>query len=178
VAIVKTGELVAPSGTMTDAGTVTLGSLLLRATLTPPAAAAPFRITRLLPFSVTPPTTEAGDKVMAESVTGTTVSVALLPAPPTDAVMLAVILALTTDVLMVNKAEVVEPPGTVTLGSTDTAGLLLASETTSPPAGAGPLIVTLLAVVDAPPATVDGDNETANTDGGATVSLPVFVKPL
>jgi hypothetical protein len=77
-------EVVVPAGTVTEAGTVTLGSLLAKATVMPPAGAGALSATLLLPVADTPPTTDFGDSVMDESATipaGVTVNVALLVTP-------------------------------------------------------------------------------------------------
>lgn len=62
------------------------------------------------------------------------------------------------------------PPGTVTLAGTLAAVLLLASMTCAPPAGAGPLSVTVPVEVCTPPTTLLGFNVSAETTGGVTVS--------
>jgi len=62
------------------------------------------------------------------------------------------------------------PPGTVTVaGTVADEGLLLDSDTTAPPLGAGPLSVTV-PVEPLPPTTEDGlkDRETSATGGGST----------
>ena len=81
VEMANTGDVVAPAGTVTETGTVTPGSLLLRSTVAPPAGAGPFSVTRLFPAVVTPPTTEAGDNANVDIVSGSTVREALSPAP-------------------------------------------------------------------------------------------------
>ena len=45
VVIVKLGETVAPAATVTEDGSVVLGSLLARLTTAPAAGAGPFRLT-------------------------------------------------------------------------------------------------------------------------------------
>jgi hypothetical protein len=82
----------------------------------------------------------------------------------------------TAFVVMVNAGEVVAPAGTVTeTGGVAMVGSLLVRATTAPEDGAGPLSVTVFAVVDLPPTTVVGDKFTAESRAGFTVSLPVFV---
>ena len=80
VLIVKYGEALAPAATVTDAGGITLGSLLVKFTVTPPAGAGPFSVTR---FNVVeaPPTTEFGDSVTEASASGFTVRFAALVMP-------------------------------------------------------------------------------------------------
>ena len=60
VVMVKAGDTVVPPATVTDAGTVALGSLLVRATTTPPAGAGPFKLT--VPDVETPPRTDDGEQ--------------------------------------------------------------------------------------------------------------------
>jgi hypothetical protein len=79
---------------------------------------------------------------------------------------------------MLKAAETDAPPATVTEAGTVTDGLLLASVTTAPPVGAGPFSVTVLAVVEVPPATVAGERFTAETPGGTTFNAAVLVTPL
>jgi len=74
-------EVLDPAETVTDAGTVTPGSLLLRSTVMPPLGAGPFSVILLFPLTVTPPTTEVGDSETAEIASGTIVNRALLLAP-------------------------------------------------------------------------------------------------
>lgn len=79
---------------------------------------------------------------------------------------------------MVNAAETVCPPATVTDAGTTAAALLLANVTTTPPDSAGPLSVTVFKVVDAPPNTDAGDKVTAVGLGACTVNVLVTVAPL
>jgi len=78
------------------------------------------------------------------------------------------------------KVAVVPPPGTVTLAGTVAAPvLLLDSDTTAPPLGAGPLSVTV-PVDELPPVTLDGLtlSEESVAGAGVTVSEAVCVAPL
>src|SRR6266481_1892196 len=90
--------------------------------------------------------------------------------------------AATALVLTVNVA-LVAPAATVTLeGTLAAAVLLLESVTSAPPAGAGPLNVTVPVEDCAPPVTLVGFNvneERVGDGGGAgfTVSEAVFVMP-
>jgi hypothetical protein len=105
--------------------------------------------------------------------------------PPKLAVMVIVVAPDTEPVVTV-KTALVAPAGTVTLGGTVAAVLLLPSETAAPPAGAGPLRVTVPCEV--PPAVTDvGLSVRALAVGpvppwgglpaGFTVSVAVFVTP-
>ncbi len=91
--------------------------------------------------------------------------------------MVAELVAATGEVDTVKVALVV-PAGTVTLGGTlATGGLLLESVTVAPPAGAGPLRVTLPAE-DVPPVTLDGlraKEEIVTAGGGWLVAWTVRV---
>ena len=75
------------------------------------------------------------------------------------------------------KVAVVALAGTVTLASTWAAGLLLDKATTAPPAGAGPLRVTV-PVEEKPPTTVFGFSASALNGGGVTVRPAVWVELL
>jgi hypothetical protein len=71
------------------------------------------------------------------------------------------------------KVALVAPAGTITLEGTLAAPLSLESATCAPPAGAGPLSVTV-PVEDDPPITLDGlsvSEETVGRGGGATVRV-------
>jgi hypothetical protein len=78
-----------------------------------------------------------------------------LVAPAKDAVIVTGVDALTALVLTVN-VTLLAPAGTVTLEGTLAAVLLLESATCAPPAGAGPLNVTVPVEDCAPPMTLVG----------------------
>ena len=95
--------------------------------------------------------------------------------------MVSVVDEATALVLTANVA-LVAPAATVTLEGTLAAPLLLASATCAPPAGAGPLNVTV-PVEEFPPATLVGFSEREERVGGGggaavTVSEAVLVAPL
>jgi hypothetical protein len=80
------------------------------------------------------------------------------------------------------KVTLLAPAGTVTLAGTLAAPLLLESMTCAPPAGAGPLNVTVPVDDCAPPTTLDGfsvSEESVDEGAGVavTVSEPVLVAP-
>jgi hypothetical protein len=93
-----------------------------------------------------------------------------------EAVIVEEVGASTIDVFTVNVALVL-PAGTITLGGTVATALLLESMTCVPPAGAGPLSVTVPVDDCAPPTTVGGFNVSEETVGGVTESEAEGVTP-
>ena len=84
-----------------------------------------------------------------------------------------------TAVVLIVKVAVVLAAGTVTLEGTLAAALLLESATCAPPAGAGPLSVTVPVDDCVPPVTLVGFNVSEETDtGGADITGSVIVWPL
>jgi len=97
-----------------------------------------------------------------------------------DAEMLAEVVRRTPDVFTV-KVALVAPAGTVTLEVTRAAVLLLESRICAPPAGAGPLSVTVPVEDCKPPTTLVGfrvREETVGRGGGVTVSVTVLLVTL
>jgi hypothetical protein len=91
--------------------------------------------------------------------------------------MLAEVVTRTTDVFT-RKVALVAPAGTVTLEGTLAALLLLESRTCAPPAGAGPLSVTVPVEDCVPPMTLVGfssSEETVGRGGGGGVTVRVIV---
>jgi hypothetical protein len=93
--------------------------------------------------------------------------------------MLAEVVTRTIDVLTV-KVALLAPARTITLEGTRAAPLLLESRTVAPPAGAGPLRVTVPVEDCAPPVTLVGFSSSDETvgrggGGGATVRVIVVV---
>jgi len=164
---------VAPAATVTLAGTVAADVLLLEtATTAPPAGAGPFKVT--VPAEENPPVTVDGFSVSEAGTGGRMVSAAVC-VDPKDPEMVAVVKAATAPVATVNVA-LVAPAGTVTLPATDAAPALLESETTAPPAGAGPFRVAVPVEGD-PPVTLVGLKASAESTGGMTVNEAVCVDP-
>ena len=122
VAMVKSGDVVAPGGTVIDGcGDATEGFELESVTTSPPAGAGPPSVT-VFPVVDVPPATLDGERVMAERPTGSTLSVALWAMPPAAAVMETEVVDATAVVAIVNGAEVA-PEGTATdAGTVATAG--------------------------------------------------------
>jgi len=71
---VNAGDTDAPPATVTEAGTVVLGSLLVNVTTAPPESAGPFKLT--VAVVETPPRTDVDVNVTIETVSGPTVKVA------------------------------------------------------------------------------------------------------
>ena len=85
----------------------------------------------------------------------------------------------TTEVLTANVA-LVAPAGTVTLEGTLAAPLFLASAICAPPAGAGPLSVTVPVEDSTPPITLVGlsvSEERVGSGGGTTLSVADLLTP-
>jgi len=148
--------LVAPAATVTLAGTVVTAVLLLaKATTAPPACAAALRVT--VPVEGFPPPTLVGFRLKEERVAGggDTVSTADFVTPPNTAEIVTAVEAV-TELVNTVKFSVVAPAATVTLaGTVAIAVLLLASATTTPPAGATALTVNV-PVEGVPPITLVG----------------------
>ena len=84
-----------------------------------------------------------------------------------------------TALVLIVKVAVVLAAGTVTLEGTLAAALLLESVTCAPPAGAGPLSVTVPVDDCVPPVTLVGFNLSEETaTGGADITGSVIVWPL
>ena len=103
VLIVKVVEL-APAGTVTVDGRVTLVLLELSATDIPPVGAEPLNVT--VAVEVFPPITEVGDKAILVSVAAMTVRLAICVLEPCIAVIVSVTLLETAAVVTVNVAVV------------------------------------------------------------------------
>src|SRR5882762_1292616 len=167
--------VVAPAGTNTAEGTLAAPLLLESMTCAPPAGAGALSVT--VPVEVCrPPMTLVGFSVSEETVGsggGVTVSVADRVTPPKAAKMVTVVDAATALVFIGNVA-LVAPAGTATLEGTLAAPLLLETATCAPPAGAGPLNVTVPVEDCRPPITLVGFSvreESVGAGGGAAVTV-------
>lgn len=158
--VINVSPDVAPAAIVMVVGTGSAAvSVDVNATEMPPVGAtdARFAVRR----TCLPPMTFAALATSVESAGGLTVSVAVLLDAPSVAVMTGETTLATAVVETVNVAEVA-PCATVTEVGTVAAALLDASVTTLPPAGAGPVSVTVPVDV-APPATVEGFKATLLT---------------
>ena len=147
VVIVNVTE-VAPSGTVTVAGTVPIVvELDARVTTAPPVGAA--RVSVTVPVTATPPVAAETFVVNVDSAAagGVTVTVAVPLEPFVVAVIVTAVFAATVPAVIVNVA-VFDPAGTVTLtGTVATPVLDELSVTTLPPTGAFVDSVTVPVVV-------------------------------
>ncbi len=145
-----------PAPTVTVVGTFAkVRSALDKLTTTPPGGAACVRLT--VPVDVLPPTTAVGLSATVDKTGPGVVTVSGVDAfdPPYVAEIVTVVDVVTAVVETVNVAAV-RPAFTVTLaGIAAAVGLLLVSETVAPPAGAGPLRLTV-PVDEVPPTTEEG----------------------
>lgn len=161
-----------PAATVTLAGTVAAPVLLLDSvTAAPPDAAGPFSVT--VPVDGAGPFTVVGLRVRELSVGAVTVKTAVLATPRVAVIVTEAFDA--TGLVVIVKVVVVALAGTVTVaGTCAAAALLLESVTTAPPAGAGPLSVTV-PVDEMLPTTDDGLRISALMAGVLTVKVPEFV---
>jgi hypothetical protein len=164
--------VVAPAGTVTVAGTETALFPLVKVTTRPDGPAADPRVT--LNVMLFPPLRDVGDADRAEITAALTDTLAVLVTAPLDAVTWTVVSASTATDVAVKLAESA-PSGTVTTAGTVIAGLLLTKATSTPPAGAMPVSVTL-PTVEAPPLSMVAIDTEDNT-GAATVMVLVTVVP-
>lgn len=163
---------VAPPATVTLGGTAAAALSLESVTTAPLAGAGPLIVT--VPIEVVPTATVAGSKLRDESTAGLMVSVVEL-VPLRLAEIVADVMELTPAV-RIGKLAAVAPPGTVRVSGTCAAMSVVDSVTEAPPAGAGPLRVTV-PVEDAPPVRVFGLNETDEIVAGLIVRVAVLAPP-
>jgi hypothetical protein len=163
--------LVWPAGIVTECGIDAVAVALLVSVITDPLApAGPLRVT--VPLDAAPPVTVVGLRLNEARASGLTVSVAVLELVPIEAVIVAVVEDDTAVVAIVKFTDVSPADKNMPL-DTNTLELLEERLTIVPPAGAGPLRVTV-PVDDVPPTTEVGDTEKLSTVGtttGLTVSV-------
>jgi hypothetical protein len=162
---------VAPAATFTEAGTVAFALFDDSVTTSPAAPASPLKVT--VPVDETPPRTDVGLTVTLTRVASVTVSVAVWVTPLSKPEIVAVFVVETGTVVIV-KVAVVAPTSTVTEGGAVAQLMLDDSDTTVPPIGAGPLIVTV-PVEETPPWTEVGLTLTLTKVGAVTAKVPVWV---
>jgi hypothetical protein len=132
--------VVAPCGTVTEAGTDAADFELESAIVNPPFGAGAAMVT--VPCAVCPLRIDVGLTDRLVGRIGFTVKPVLTLTPLREAVSTAVVVAVTVPADAVNEA-VVAPCATVTEAGNDTDGLELESATVMPPVGAGAAIVTV-----------------------------------
>lgn len=148
LAVAVNDALTEPAGTVVDAGTLTEVLLLARVTANPPLGAAAVSVTEHA-SDAAPVSDPLLHDTALSAACEVNCSAAVLLAPAAVAVIVAVCVVLTADVVAV-KAALVAPAATVTDAGTDTAELLLASVTASPPLGAAAVRATVHASDTAP----------------------------
>jgi hypothetical protein len=158
-----------PAATMTDAGTLTAGLLLERATAAPPMGAQPDNVT--VHVLGNPPRSVAGEQASEITTGAETVRDAVWDAPPKEAVRVTDCVAATAEVLAM-KTPVEYPAARLIDACTLTAALLLDRAITTPEAGAGPESVAVQ-VLDTPPGTVAGEHPREMITGADTVRAAV-----
>jgi hypothetical protein len=175
--VTVTCALVAPAATVVLLGTAAMfGWLLDSATVTPPDGAAPLRV--IVAVDEVPPRTLVGLRLIETSaVAGTTVSAADRVTPPDVAEIVTTVVDVTALVVTTNPT-VVAPAGTVTLAGTAAASVLLLDRvTTTPPAGAAALSVTVPVDVLPPGTLVGWRLSDVSVVAGVTVSCADRVAP-
>jgi len=167
--VIANVAFVAPARTVTLVGTVAAALLSESVTTVPPTGAAPLSFT--VPVDETPPRTLVGVTDTEESAGGLIVRFVVLDPVAIVAVIVTGVEA-ATGVVVTVKVAVRDPEATVTFAGAVAAKLLLESVTSSPPAGAALLSVTV-PLEDLPPVTAVGLNVTDDRvipDAAVTVS--------
>jgi hypothetical protein len=126
-----------------------------------------------VPINGVPPVTAALLSVR-DFRSGSTVNVAVKVTEPAEALMMAGVIE-DTSFVVVRNVSLVAPAGIVMLAGTETEGLLLERETTKPPAGAMPVIVTVPVAEWIPPVATVRSNESTSSRGGVITSETVLV---
>jgi len=172
--IIRNEAPVPPAGTMTEVGTLAVeGVLLPSITIMPPVGAEPVSVT--VPWETIPPNTLAG-LIDNELTYGGATVIPAVTVPPEVAEIVTGVEFATGYVVIVNEALVLPAGTTIAAGTPAAKGVLLVSETDTPPLGADPVSVTV-PWETIPPRTLDGLIDKAFTAGGVTVSVAVAVLP-
>jgi hypothetical protein len=153
--LIEKVALVAPATTVTLDCTVALVLLVDKLTPTPPTAAGPLNVT--VPTDFLPPRTDDGESVTLNSDGGVIERAAVFVTVPKLLEIVADFELCRARVVTAKVADE-EPDATVTVLGTAALELLDDKLTTNPPAGAGPLNVTVPVLV-LPPVTVVGDKD-------------------
>jgi len=173
--------LLAPGKTVTNAGTVRFGLLLLSETVTPPAGAAAVRLTvhRLTPAETSAAGTQVSPASCAGPCEGPIVRLNVWETPLAVAVNCTVTAAVTVPAVA-TKVALLLPAGTVTDPGTVRFALLLLSETVTPPPDAAAVRLTVQVLVPAAtsePGTQLSPASCAGPCEGTTVRLKVCELP-
>ena len=178
IVVIGNVALVAPPANVTVDGTLTTDGLVLDSvTSAPPTGAGPLIVT--VPVEPFPPITLDGfrERDVSKGIfTGRTVRLADRVTPPYKPEIVTAVEPDTALVVIVNVA-LLAPAATVTLaGTLATEELLLDNDTSAPPAGAGPLIVTV-PVEELPRRTLDGFTVTEASTGRMSKLIAFEVPP-
>ena len=166
--------LIAPAGTVTVGGTVTAALSLDRATIASPGVAT---VNATVPVKAKPPGTASIPKDTLRSANLDTVSIAAFVLPEYGSV--AVIVATTgaaESIVMISNVRDISPPAIATVVGTTTVGLLLASNTWTPPSGAGAARLTVPVGRD-PPIAVLSESDSACNASFPIVKVAVLETP-
>jgi hypothetical protein len=164
--------VVAPSGTVTLAGTAAAIWLLDSVTVRPPGGAIPLRVT--VPVEGVPPRTLLGLTVSDVRAGGLIVNVAVRG--PLKLPVIVTFVTATTPLVVTGKVVAVVPAATVTLAGVVEDELSSDNVTTAPPTGAALLKVTV-PVEETPPSTLAGFMDTETRTGGVIPNAAVWVVP-
>jgi hypothetical protein len=156
----------APPRTVAVASTVATAELLLaRLTVTPVLGAAPDRVT--VPVEPFPPIKLDGSSETLSTAGGFTVRKAVFVTP--KVAVIAVGVAVDTGTVGIRNVAEVVPASIFTVAGGTTAAVLLASETDTPPTGAGPVSVRVAEVLF-PPISAVAASANVDSTGGFTAS--------
>lgn len=156
---------VCPEEIVKDAGILTVFKLLVNATTSPAEPAGPFRVT--VPVALFPPMTVTGANVTETIARGFNVRIAVFEVAPRVAVTVTEVDVVTAAVCR-EKLAMVAPVGTSKVAGRVAEEGLAERLTVVPPAGAGPVSVTV-PVTWSPPTIDGGLTDTAESADGLIV---------